>query len=118
MISEILDILGSLARPIKKDNPNDSVKNFIVFFSYVISIVCIIFIIPEYKAIINLENSLFFIFTSVAISIVLAFLSIYILWKLNLIPELVFSTLLTFAISIMLLYILIIFLLNDYLNFL
>ena len=101
MISEILEIIGTLfSLPDKNEKPNDSKTKFIIFTSYSLSIFSLIFIIPEFKAILELENSLIIILSNITVSILLSILLAYILKKLNLLPDLIFSTFLTFIISI------------------
>ena len=114
MFSEILEILGLLATPIKKDEPKDSRKNFTIFVSYVLGIVCLIFIIPELKAIMVSENPWPKILKNVVASICLTFLLLYLFRKLNLLNNIAFSTFITLTVSVYLFFSLIIFMLKDY----
>ena len=51
MISEILDILANLSNlPNNENKPANSEKNIGIFICYFISAICLIFIIPEFKA--------------------------------------------------------------------
>lgn len=103
MISEILDIIANLGNlPNKESKPKDGKKDLMVFICYVVSAVCIIFIIPEFKEIRKLENSSFFISLIILISICLTFLSLLLSKKINFAQNLNFSTFITLIISIFL----------------
>lgn len=56
MILEILEILGVISRPIKKVDRRDFRKDFIIFASYLVAAVCLIFTIREVKIILIGEN--------------------------------------------------------------
>lgn len=118
MISEILEILGTLVSSTKNDNPKDSKKDSVLsFLSYTLGIVCFILIITEYEIIINLENRNVFILVAILASIFLAALTIYILKSLNLLSNLKFSSFISISISLFLLFTLLFFLMINYFNF-
>lgn len=117
MISEILDIIANLGSlPSKENKPKDSKKENLIFICYLISAICIILIIPEFKEINKFENAATFIFINTIASFSLTFLTVKILKKFNLIQNTNFTTFLTLAISIFLIFILTLFLLNKYFN--
>ena len=110
MISEIFENIGLLGSlPDKNDKTKNTKLEFIIGTSFLLSIISIIFIIPEFKEILKLENSLIVIFINIIVSIFLSIIFVYILKKLNLLPDLTFSSFLTLVISITLLFILTIF---------
>lgn len=118
MISEILDIIANLGSlPSKENKPKDSKKEILVFICYLIFAICIIFIIPEFKAINKIENSSTFILINVIVSFALTYLTTKILKKLNLIQNINFTNLLILVISIFLIFVLTLFQFNKYFNF-
>lgn len=114
MISEILEFFSLISQPIKKENPNESGTNFLIFISYVVSAVCLIFIIPELKEAFSQANPLLNIIVNIIVSCLLTFLMLLVLRKLNLLNNLVFSKFITVTISIYLVFTLVIFILKDY----
>ena len=115
MISEIFELLGLLGSlPDKNDKPINTKLDLITGTSILSTIISIIFIIPEFKEILKLENSLIIIFINIIVSIFLSIIFAYILKQLNLLTDLTFSSFLTLVISINLIFILTIFYLVNY----
>ena len=103
MISEILDILANLSNlPNKENKLANSEKNIGIIICYFISAICLIFIIPEFKEIIVNKNSSLILSLIIAVSLLLAFIGVILIRKLNLFDQQTFSKFLTLLVSIFL----------------
>ena len=115
MITEILEFISTITSlPNRKIKPNESKKEFIIFLSYLMAIVSLIFIVPEFKIIMKEENSILFIISNIFTSFILSLIVIHLIKKI--LDDLIFSTFITLLIAIFLLFFLITSLLvNNYL---
>jgi quinol-cytochrome oxidoreductase complex cytochrome b subunit len=116
MISEILEFISTLTSlPNRETKPNESRKEFIVFLSYLIAIVSLIFIVPEFKIIMKDESSKVFIISNIFTSFILSLIVISLLKKMKILDDLIFSTFITLLIAMFLLFFLItLLLINNY----
>ncbi|SHN73164.1 hypothetical protein SAMN05444395_107178 [Flavobacterium fryxellicola] len=116
MISEILEFISTLTSlPNRETKPNESKKEFIVFLSYLIAIVSLIFIVPEFKIIMKNENSKLLIISNIFTSFILSLIVISLIKKMKIVDDLIFTTFITIMIAMFLLFFLItLLLINNY----
>ncbi|MBF4472718.1 hypothetical protein [Flavobacterium sp. HJJ] len=103
MISEILDILANLGNlPSKENKPVNSEKNIGLFICYLISAICLIFLIPEFNEIRPNENSYLILSLITVASLLLALIGVKLVRKINLFKQQTFSKFLTLLVSLLL----------------
>jgi cbb3-type cytochrome oxidase subunit 1 len=116
MISEILEFISTLTSlPNRETKPNESRKEFIVFLSFLIAIVSLIFIVTEFKIIMKDENSKLFIISNIFTSFILSLILLSLIKKMKILDDLIFSTFITVLIAMFLLFFLVtLLLINNY----